>query len=140
MRLGAALVGAAVVCALPAGAAAQARLQTEASARQVEVGENFLVQLTALASSADDAPTNPKLTAPPGFTVRGPSVSSQTQVSITNGRMSRSVGITVTWTLSAARPGKYPYRSAERRSAGQAAARRRGRGRGARGGLAAATG
>jgi hypothetical protein len=107
VRLGATLVGAAIVCALPATVSAQARLQTEASARQVEVGENFQVQLTALASSDDEVPSDPKLPAPPGVTVRGPSVSSQTQVSITNGRMSRSVGITVTWTLSAARPGKY---------------------------------
>ncbi len=107
MRLGSTIAVAAIVCAVPTIASAQVRLQTEASARQVEVGENVQVQLTALASSEADVPSNPKLVAPPGVTVRGPSVSSQTQVSIVNGRMSRSVGITVTWTLSAARPGKF---------------------------------
>jgi hypothetical protein len=107
VRLGAALAFAAIICALPTSASAQVRLQTEASARQIEVGENVQVQLTALTSSEDEVPSNPKLVAPPSVTVRGPSVSSQTQVSIVNGRMSRSVGITVTWTLSASRPGKF---------------------------------
>ncbi len=103
---GAAWLGAAVVL-VAAPVRAQVRLQTQVSSRQVEVGEAFQLELMALAPSEDQTPSNPKLVAPPGFDVRGPGISSQTHVSIMNGRMEKSVGINATWTVTANRTGSF---------------------------------
>ncbi len=105
MRGSALFAAAIVLCAAPARA--QVRLQTEVSSRQVEVGETFQLELSALASAGDDTAANPKLTAPPGFEVRGPGISTQTHVSIANGRMEKSVGLSATWTLTANRAGSF---------------------------------
>jgi hypothetical protein len=96
---------AAVVIAAPARA--QVALQTELSAPKVEVGESVQLELSAMSRSDADRPTAPRLSAPAGVEVRGPSVSSQTRVSIINGRMDKTTGITMTWTLTPSRTGKF---------------------------------
>ena len=100
----AALAGA--VLLLASGARAQASLSTEVSARKVEVGARFMLRLRAM-SQDGERPSDPQLKLPTGVTGSGPSVGAQTQMSIVNGRMTQSSGITATWTLSASRPGQY---------------------------------
>ena len=82
--------GGAILIALSIGLAARATLaevslQTQAPAK-VEVGQRFNVQLTAMAGSGDDSPSQPKLPVPRNIVVQGPSVSTQYQVTTVNGR------------------------------------------------------
>lgn len=84
------------------------RLSTELSARQVEVGETFVVQLTALVDDESSQPQNPALKLPPGIVATGPNLSTQQQVSIVNGRLSRSYGVTATWSVTPTKVGRYP--------------------------------
>jgi hypothetical protein len=72
----------------------------------VEVGDRFMVRLRAM-GSGDDRASSPDLKLPNGISGSGPSVGSQTQMSIVNGQMTQSVGITATWLLSASAPGNY---------------------------------
>jgi hypothetical protein len=81
-------------------------VQTNLSDEQAEVGDSVQVELSAL-SDTDDVPQNPRLELPPGFTVRGPNVSSSQQFSIINGSFQRRRGITATWAIAASRPGRY---------------------------------
>ncbi|HEY6081263.1 MAG TPA: BatD family protein [Polyangiaceae bacterium] len=87
-------------------ARAQVSLSTEVSPRKVEVGDRFMLRLRAM-SQGDDRATSPELKLPSGVTGSGPNVGSQTQMSIVNGQMTQSVGITATWVLSASAPGTY---------------------------------
>lgn len=100
----AALAGA--VCLLTSAAQAQVTLSTEVSPRKVEVGDRFMVRLRAM-SDGDERASDPQLKLPAGITGSGPSVGSQTQMSIVNGRMSQTVGINATWVLTASQPGTY---------------------------------
>ncbi|HVJ21620.1 MAG TPA: BatD family protein, partial [Polyangiaceae bacterium] len=100
-----ALLGAVVVMAAPAQA--QVKLQTEVSAQKVQLGDSIELQLTVMSSSEDATLSTPKLSAPAGIEVRGPRSSSQTRVSIVNGRMNKSVGVTLTWALTPTRTGKF---------------------------------
>jgi hypothetical protein len=85
---------------------AAAQVSVQLRARTVEVGQTFQVQITAMSSSSK-APTDPELPTPPTFKVSGPSIGSQTQWSISGGRMVQRTGISATWTLTATRPGKF---------------------------------
>ncbi len=87
--------------------AADVVLETRAVPDRVEVGETFRVQLTALSADSANSPSSPRLEVPPGFTVHGPSIGTQRQISIVQGRMSQLQGFTATWTLQAQRPGRY---------------------------------
>jgi len=87
-------------------AAAQVSLDTQVSARRVEVNQPFRVQLKAF-SDGQSNPANPRLTVPDGMHAQGPSIGTQTEVSITQGRMVQRVGITATWTLTATKPGTF---------------------------------
>lgn len=98
---------AALVClSLSAPLYAATGVQTNLSAEQAEVGDPVQVELSAM-SDTDDVPQNPRLELPPGFSVRGPSVSSSQQISIMNGSFQRRRGITATWVISGSRPGRY---------------------------------
>jgi hypothetical protein len=81
-------------------------LSTEVNPRKVEVGDRFMVRLKAMSQGGERA-TDPQLKLPPGVSGSGPSIGSQTSMSINNGQMTQSVGITATWTLSASQPGTY---------------------------------
>jgi hypothetical protein len=89
-----------------ASARAQLELSMRVSAREVTVGEVIQVQLDAL-SSDDNAPGSPEIVVPAGFDVRGPSVSTRQQVSISNFSMVTQKGISATWLLTPSRPGLY---------------------------------
>jgi hypothetical protein len=81
-------------------------LRTTTSAHQAEVGEGIRIEVSAL-SDSDDSPTNPRLRAPPGFSVQGPSVSSSQQISFSNGHFEHRRGITATWIVIGTRPGRF---------------------------------
>ncbi len=84
------------------------RLRASVSSTQVEVGEVFSVQVSAMASAGDDTPQRPHLPVPAGIVVRGgPSISTQTEVSITGGSMVQRVGTVSTWQVEARRPGRF---------------------------------
>jgi hypothetical protein len=85
-------------------ASAQVSIQTDVSAQKVEVGQGFQLQMTAMGVGGRN-PTDPMLPVPPGVDVRGPSIGTQTQVSVNNGRMTQSTGISATWTLIARKVG-----------------------------------
>ncbi len=106
MRALAACLYAALVCVLFASSSlAQDQASLELSANVIEVGQT--VRVVAQAMSSGDAPESPELTAPPAFAQHGPSIGTNHQISIVNGRMERKVGISATWELTARRVGKY---------------------------------
>ena len=82
-----------VVMAATASAQAQAnvRLSTQVSARRVEVGQTFRLQLTAFSEADGDTPSSPRLTLPKSITSQGPSVSTQRQVSIQHENIFRTM-------------------------------------------------
>ncbi|MDF3070252.1 MAG: hypothetical protein K0R38_5853 [Polyangiaceae bacterium] len=108
MIRGGAAVTAAAVASLVATSPARGEvsMSTEVRPRQVEVGARFLLQLRANATAGEQVGT-PTLKLPPGITGSGPNMGQQSQISIVNGRMTQSVGITATWSLSASKPGRY---------------------------------
>src|SRR4051812_9830224 len=87
-------------------ALSQTDLQLQVSSYEIGVGETLDVQLDAM-SSDDEAPTHPELVVPSSFEVRGPSVGTRQQVSISGFQMQRQTGISATWQLTATRPGVY---------------------------------
>jgi hypothetical protein len=102
---------------------AQVRLSTELSSRKVEVGDRFVLRLRAM-SDDGTMPQDPQLKLPAGLSGSGPNVGSQTQMSIVNGQMTQSVGITATWVLTASRPGTFKVGPASvQTSAGRSADR-----------------
>lgn len=85
---------------------AEVALTTRMSDRKVEVGSRFTFQLRATADAGERV-DDPQLKLPPGITASGPSVGSQSSISIVNGRMTQSIGINATWVLLATKPGTY---------------------------------
>jgi hypothetical protein len=94
-----------VSTAVPVAAAPQ--LSTQISSRHVEVGQEFTLQLSCLVSAADGSPSDPRLTVPRGIQVRGPSLSTQQNVSIINGQIQQQSGVVATWVLSASATGRF---------------------------------
>jgi BatD DUF11 like domain len=84
----------------------QSDLQLQVSSYEIGVGETLDVQLDAM-SADDEAPTLPELVVPNGFEVRGPSIGTRQQVSISGFQMQRQTGISATWQLTATRAGVY---------------------------------
>jgi hypothetical protein len=101
----AAMVVAALIVAAPRMAAAGVTVQLSVSTPQAEVGEGIRVEVQAMSDS--DAPTSPRLRVPPGFTLQGPSVGSNQQISFSNGQFQHRRGITATWILVAPKPGRW---------------------------------
>jgi len=100
------LLAFALLLGLSGNARSQIDLQLQVSSYEISVGETLEVQLDAM-SADDEAPTRPELTAPSSFEVRGPSVGTRQQVSISGFRMQRQTGISATWQLTATRAGVY---------------------------------
>jgi len=81
------------------------QLQLQIDADKVGVGDVVHVQLVA--QSSDAAPSDPRLTLPPGLTVRGQSTSpTQTHINI-NGTQIDRFGLTVDWTIQTQRVGVF---------------------------------
>lgn len=87
-------------------AQAQVELNLQVSSPEVAVGETLDVQLDAM-STDGEAPTQPELVVPNSFELRGPSIGTRQQVSITGFRMVRQSGISATWQLTPTRAGVY---------------------------------
>jgi hypothetical protein len=104
-----ALTAAAVCVAVALSASAQAALQaqTGVSSQRVGVGETFIVQLTVTSDGQNNQVTEAHLPLPPGMTAGRPSASPQSRVSIINGQMTQSSGVTVTWTVTASKIGSF---------------------------------
>jgi hypothetical protein len=83
------------------------RISASIDASEVEVGEPFSISLNVTVQSGSPEPTDPRLVLPPGMTPSAPSISSQTEISFVNGRLSRRSGITATWRIVAAREGTF---------------------------------
>jgi hypothetical protein len=104
------LLGAASICVMATvaeSASAAAELSTQVSANRVEVGQEFTLQLSCMADSRAAAPSNPRLNVPRGISARGPSLSTQQNVSIINGRIQQQSGLVATWVLVASAEGRY---------------------------------
>jgi len=110
-RLSALLVAASIAGAslatAPTAFAQNAQLSTRASSRQVEVGQTFTLQLTAMVEQGQPTPQQPMLRVPPGISVHGPSVATQQQISLSGGSFTQRIGIAATWTLEASRTGRF---------------------------------
>lgn len=87
--------------------AADLDVTAQASAREVEVGEPFTIQLKALTSKSDAQPSDPALRAPSGFVVSGPQIGSQSFMQFGAGGSVVKTGISATWQLVASAPGSY---------------------------------
>lgn len=105
-RLTAAALGC-MVAVVSTRAMAAAQLSTQVSANRVEVGQEFTVQLSCMVGSGDGSPSEPRLVLPRGVTVRGPSISTQQNVSIVNGRIQQQSGVVATWVLAASVVGRF---------------------------------
>ena len=106
------LLSALTIClALPRAAHAQGsapQLETSASARDVEIGEAFTIQLSAMVNVSDRMPTSPELRPPHGVIVRsGPTVMPKTHVTINGPNLIQQMGIVASWTLEGRSPGRY---------------------------------
>ncbi len=109
MRIGAAALAAVAVASTAGSAFAQGGVSTStrASTTRAEAGSAFTVSFTVLSNSGSALPTMPRLPGPAGFSVHGPSVSTQQQVSISGNQVVQKTGITATWTLSTKKLGTH---------------------------------
>jgi len=94
---------------LPLRAQPSVRQSLAADTRVAEVGEPFRITFTVLAEAGAAEPSAPSLPAPNGVTLRGPTVSSQRQVSIVNNQIAQSVGIAATWVAIATKAGTITF-------------------------------
>jgi hypothetical protein len=74
---------------------------------EVHVGEPFSVQLSVTTDAGGPSASDPRLIVPDGLRASQPSVSTQTQITFMNGRLSRRSGFTATWQVVATREGVY---------------------------------
>lgn len=97
-----------VLCGLllPRLAFAAPRVSLRADAPAVEVGEVLTVTMSVSTDGSEDL-TDPTLAVPSGFSLRGPSISSQSSVSIINGKVTLQKGFTATWAVTASKPGTF---------------------------------
>jgi hypothetical protein len=103
------ILAAALAVLFPAELRAQSEPSISASLQpnEVEVGEPFTVQLSVTTDASGPSASDPRLVVPDGLRASQPSVSSQTQISFINGRLSRRSGFTATWQVVATREGVY---------------------------------
>jgi hypothetical protein len=97
---------AALMLLLPGRARADVELTLNLGAREIAVGEAVQVRLDAL-SDDDEAPSQPELSVPSGFEVRGPSVGTRQQVSISGFNMVTQTGISASWLVTPTRAGVF---------------------------------
>jgi hypothetical protein len=107
VKLALTAAAASAVVALSASAHAALQVQTGVSSQRVGVGETFVVQLTVSSDSQNNAISDARLPLPPGMTASRPNASPQSRVSIINGQMTQSSGVTVNWVVTATRAGSF---------------------------------
>ncbi|MCC6646793.1 MAG: BatD family protein [Polyangiaceae bacterium] len=100
-----ALAAVAALTASPSRAPAQSvpDVSLQADAHDVEVGEPVTVTLTVMIDGGSVG--SPRLSAPATASVDGPSVTTRSQMSIVNGRVTRREGFSATWQVTPSRPG-----------------------------------
>lgn len=101
------LLGLVALTPTPSFAQTTATLKTQISSRSVEAGESFTITLTAMTDKGTSLPQGPALPVPSGVSARGPSVAMQQQVTLQGGSFQQRFGISATWTLEIAKPGRY---------------------------------
>lgn len=89
------------------GQNAPPQLRATLSSNNVAVGEPFTLTLEATISSGSPSPSDPQVSLPQGLSGSHPSVSTQSRISIVNGRVTQSTGINASWRLSADRAGSF---------------------------------
>lgn len=82
------------------------RISASVDTREVAVGETFTVTLD-ISSSSDGQPADPRIKLPPAMQAGSPSTSQRSEISIVNGRMSRSTGYQIAWDVLASREGTF---------------------------------
>jgi hypothetical protein len=90
-----------------AGAQSEPSLSARIDPASVEVGEACTVTLSVTVDANSPSPSDPQLPLPPGLRASPPSVSTQTQISIVNGHLSRTSGISATWQVLAPQEGVF---------------------------------
>jgi hypothetical protein len=100
------LVVSTALLAAPAVAFATPRITLRPDAPVVEVGEVITITMTALGDGGEEL-SDPSLAVPSGFSVRGPTVSSQSSISVVNGKVSMQRGFTAVWTVTATKVGTF---------------------------------
>jgi hypothetical protein len=95
---------AALLVASPARAVPRITLRPDAPV--VEVGEVITVTMAAMGDGGEEL-SDPSLAVPSGFSVRGPTVSSQSSISVVNGKVSMQRGFTAIWTVTATKVGTF---------------------------------
>ncbi|TKD08810.1 BatD family protein [Polyangium fumosum] len=106
MRAGAlawALTAQAAIVSVATIAHAEPQVTTRVSARKVEVGEPFSIQLSALVPPGEPMPSDPRLAPPAGATIQGGPAVGTSMVSI-NGNT--RLGIDASWQLVSNAPGR----------------------------------
>jgi hypothetical protein len=84
------------------------RLEAAPDVREALVGRPFGVTLDVSSESGSPAVTDPRLPVPQGLSVLGePSISSSTQISITNFSMRKTSGMKIVWQVVASHEGTY---------------------------------
>jgi hypothetical protein len=73
---------------------------------EVEVGEAFSVELKAMSETGESV-SNPELRPPPGFSISGPMISTQSFMQFGGGARHVQSGIGATWNLVPSAPGTY---------------------------------
>jgi hypothetical protein len=85
--------------------AQQIDVQTTIDATEIELGDSVTYQIQV--TSPSDAPSDPKLPSPQGFTIVDHGNAPSHMVSIINGRKSEKIGLTSTWVLRGDRLGTF---------------------------------
>lgn len=97
-----------VACMAVASPAPAAEVEVQSRIpEQALQDEPFEVRLRVTLQGGNASPESPRLPTAPGLRISEPSVSPETRVSIINGRMLQSSGVTVSWRVLASKPGKY---------------------------------
>lgn len=76
-----------------------------------EVGEPFTIEIKAMVDQGAGSPSDPQVSPPPGFTVEGPSISTQMMMNSFGARATVRTGLSATWALTGQRPGRYTIAS-----------------------------
>ncbi len=89
----------------PAAGAGGPQLSTRVSAREVEVGERVVVNVTVLSSQEGSNPASPRLPVTGAAEVHGPSLRTEFRMFSDGRTMQRQQGVTATWTVTPVEPG-----------------------------------
>lgn len=102
-RTASAIFGSLMLCALlllVAPHATAASLRTEVGARQVGVGQRFVVRVTAVQGDGDETPSSPQLQINGAADIQGPNVATQTSMRMHNFSVTHEQSVVATWIVT----------------------------------------